>query len=234
MRLKLIVLAVEHHHAGFHESSASMYAILFASKSFTLAVLNTWCRRGAQHQVLSPQYPPGPCFDATRQRPTVVTHAAADQYDLEPPVTREQLEDPAHIGASTTVDKPLRVCMQFVASNDTLVLHICPEALGHRSPLAWHVAQDQGGELSLDTYLDLPVEQYNRLDPDMIRPLGGGTYALQVPRVQVQLYSLQFSDAPLSLPFHSAYAQDVPLRSNTESIVCRATPCYLQPHCLLA
>lgn len=87
-----------------------------------------------------------------RNASVVVMHAATGNYDLEAPVTREQLEDPAHIGASTTVERSVR---------------------------------DRGGDLSLDSYLNLPIEQYDRLDPTMIKPLGGGTYALQVPRVQL-------------------------------------------------
>jgi len=45
--------------------------------------------------------------------------------------------------------------------------------------------QDGGGAAGLDAYMRLPVEQYDRLDPDMIKPLGGANYALHVPRVQI-------------------------------------------------
>ena len=45
--------------------------------------------------------------------------------------------------------------------------------------------QDFGSDLSLESYMQLPVEQYYELDPTMIRPLGGKRFALQVPRVNV-------------------------------------------------
>ena len=45
--------------------------------------------------------------------------------------------------------------------------------------------QDFGNDLSLEAYMQLPVEQYYELDPAMIRPLGGTRFALQVPRVNV-------------------------------------------------
>ncbi len=47
--------------------------------------------------------------------------------------------------------------------------------------------QDFGSDLSLEAYMQLPVEQYYELDPAMIRPLGGKRFALQVPRVNVSL-----------------------------------------------
>ena len=45
--------------------------------------------------------------------------------------------------------------------------------------------QDFGSDLSLNTYMQLPVEQYYELDPTMIWPLGGKRFALKVPRVNV-------------------------------------------------
>lgn len=119
-----------------------------------LTASSSTSRVGSQQQWRVPQQVRrfGAANHAARKPQVFLTHATAGNYDLEPRITREQLEDPAHIGASTTVERPIR---------------------------------DRGGDLSLDAYLDLPVEQYNRLDPDMIRPLGGGTYALQVPRVQI-------------------------------------------------
>lgn len=45
--------------------------------------------------------------------------------------------------------------------------------------------QDFGSDLSLEAYMQLPVEQYYELDPAMIRPLGGKRFALQVPRVNL-------------------------------------------------
>ncbi|DBA67138.1 TPA: hypothetical protein ACH3X2_001461 [Trebouxia sp. C0005] len=45
--------------------------------------------------------------------------------------------------------------------------------------------QDFGNDLSLEAYMQLPVEQYYELDPAMIRPLGGKRFALQVPRVNL-------------------------------------------------
>lgn len=89
---------------------------------------------------------------ASPNHKTVATCAAAGNYQLEPPITRDQLNDPAHIGAAATVERPTR---------------------------------DRGGEASLDAYLNLPVSQYDRLDPDLIKPLGFGKYALKVPRVQL-------------------------------------------------
>lgn len=47
--------------------------------------------------------------------------------------------------------------------------------------------QDFGSDLSLEAYMQLPVEQYYELDPAMIRPLGGKRFALQVPRVNVSI-----------------------------------------------
>ena len=55
--------------------------------------------------------------------------------------------------------------------------------------------QDDGGAVSLNSYMQLPVSQYYELDPQMIRPLGGNRFALTVPRVEV---------GPLSL--HTCYA----------------------------
>ena len=46
--------------------------------------------------------------------------------------------------------------------------------------------QDSGGALSLTSYMELPVEQYYELDPQMIRPLGGNRFALTVPRTEVR------------------------------------------------
>ena len=48
-----------------------------------------------------------------------------------------------------------------------------------------HCLQDFGSDLSLNTYMQLPVEQYYELDPAMIWPLGGKRFALKVPRVNV-------------------------------------------------
>ncbi|KAL4430382.1 hypothetical protein ABPG77_002188 [Micractinium sp. CCAP 211/92] len=45
--------------------------------------------------------------------------------------------------------------------------------------------QDRGGPLALDTYMRLPTEQYNELDPSLILPLGKGAFLLKVPRVQL-------------------------------------------------
>lgn len=50
--------------------------------------------------------------------------------------------------------------------------------------------QDFGSELSIEAYMQLPVEQYYELDPAMIRPLGSNRFALQVPRVHVSVRSL--------------------------------------------
>ena len=47
--------------------------------------------------------------------------------------------------------------------------------------------QDFGSDLSLNTYMQLPVEQYYELDPAMIWPLGGKRFALKVPRVNVSI-----------------------------------------------
>lgn len=47
--------------------------------------------------------------------------------------------------------------------------------------------QDFGSDLSLDAYMQLPVEQYYELDPTMIWPLEGNRFALKVPRVNVSL-----------------------------------------------
>lgn len=45
--------------------------------------------------------------------------------------------------------------------------------------------RDEGGDLSLSSYMQLPVEQYYELDPKMIKPLGGRRFALCVPRVEL-------------------------------------------------
>ncbi|KAL3139843.1 hypothetical protein ABBQ38_004141 [Trebouxia sp. C0009 RCD-2024] len=45
--------------------------------------------------------------------------------------------------------------------------------------------QDFGSDLSLDAYMQLPVEQYYELDPTMIWPLEGNRFALKVPRVNL-------------------------------------------------
>ncbi len=70
-------------------------------------------------------------------------------------------------------------------------------ALLHERAVAFHHAkrcgcpppplqlQDRGGPLALDTYMRLPTEQYNELDPSLILPLGKGAFLLKVPRVQV-------------------------------------------------
>lgn len=47
------------------------------------------------------------------------------------------------------------------------------------------VQQDFGSDLSLNAYMQLPIEQYYELDPTMIWPLGGKRFALKVPRVNV-------------------------------------------------
>ena len=63
-----------------------------------------------------------------------------------------------------------------------LVHYECKHLMSH---LLVCCLQDFGSDLSLDTYMQLPVEQYYELDPTMIRPLGGKRFALQVPRVNV-------------------------------------------------
>lgn len=40
-------------------------------------------------------------------------------------------------------------------------------------------------DLTLDTYMRLPVEQYYELDPNMIKPLGSRQFLLAVPRIQL-------------------------------------------------
>jgi hypothetical protein len=115
----------------------------------------------------------------------VATCAAAGNYQLEPPITREQLNDPAHIGAAATVERPTRVRLMTAASvvsSRMMLLFLSHPVL----KAADVIAQDRGGEASLDAYLNLPVSQYDRLDPDLIKPLGFGKYALKVPRVQVR------------------------------------------------
>ncbi|EFN52028.1 hypothetical protein CHLNCDRAFT_54801 [Chlorella variabilis] len=42
---------------------------------------------------------------------------------------------------------------------------------------------DRGGAISLDKYMRLPPEQYNELDPAMIKALGGSSFLLKVPRM---------------------------------------------------
>ncbi|KAI3430696.1 hypothetical protein D9Q98_005285 [Chlorella vulgaris] len=42
---------------------------------------------------------------------------------------------------------------------------------------------DRGGEVSLEKYMLLPTDQYNELDPQMIKSLGGSTFLLKVPRL---------------------------------------------------
>ena len=42
---------------------------------------------------------------------------------------------------------------------------------------------DRGGAVSLDAYMRLPPEQYDELDPKMIKSLGGNRFRLNVPRV---------------------------------------------------
>ena len=59
------------------------------------------------------------------------------------------------------------------------------QKLADRSARIVVVTQDFGNDLSLEAYMQLPVEQYYELDPAMIRPLGGTRFALQVPRVNV-------------------------------------------------
>ena len=61
-------------------------------------------------------------------------------------------------------------------------------SLPTRSARAIVVMQDFGNDLSLEAYMQLPVEQYYELDPAMIRPLGGTRFALQVPRVNVSIF----------------------------------------------
>jgi hypothetical protein len=46
--------------------------------------------------------------------------------------------------------------------------------------------QDRGGLISLDQYTRLPPEQYNELDPAMIKALGGSSFLLKVPRLTVR------------------------------------------------
>ena len=65
------------------------------------------------------------------------------------------------------------------------------QKLADRSARIVVVTQDFGNDLSLEAYMQLPVEQYYELDPAMIRPLGGTRFALQVPRVNVGIL-LQF------------------------------------------
>lgn len=42
---------------------------------------------------------------------------------------------------------------------------------------------DYGGSISLASYMQLPAEQYDALDPTLIQPLGGNRFRLQVPRL---------------------------------------------------
>lgn len=46
--------------------------------------------------------------------------------------------------------------------------------------------QDHGSSLSLENYMQLPVEQYYELDPALIVPLHGNKFALMVPRIHVR------------------------------------------------
>lgn len=40
--------------------------------------------------------------------------------------------------------------------------------------------------MSLEKYMLLPTDQYNELDPQMIKSLGGSTFLLKVPRLTVR------------------------------------------------
>ena len=42
---------------------------------------------------------------------------------------------------------------------------------------------DRGGEFALNTYMQLPTDQYAELDPTMIQPLGGNKFRMSVPRL---------------------------------------------------
>lgn len=57
--------------------------------------------------------------------------------------------------------------------------------------------QDAGGDVSLDRYMRLPVEQYSELDPTIISPLEGKSFALRVPRIHV-------CPSPLPAPLFSS------------------------------
>jgi hypothetical protein len=53
-------------------------------------------------------------------------------------------------------------------------------------PLAGpHPAQDHGGPVPLDAYMRLPVREYSQLEPGMITALGGNTFLLKLPRIEV-------------------------------------------------
>lgn len=64
-------------------------------------------------------------------------------------------------------------------------MYFGPGRSAHQRARVIVVMQDFGNDLSLEAYMQLPVEQYYELDPAMIRPLGGKRFALQVPRVNV-------------------------------------------------
>ena len=54
--------------------------------------------------------------------------------------------------------------------------------------------QDYGGEVSLATYMTLPLEQYFVLDPNQIKFIDGNCFLLTVPRQEVLFFDLNGND----------------------------------------
>eukprot|EP00195_Chlamydomonas_chlamydogama_P016167 CAMPEP_0202894648 /NCGR_PEP_ID=MMETSP1392-20130828/4006_1 /ASSEMBLY_ACC=CAM_ASM_000868 /TAXON_ID=225041 /ORGANISM="Chlamydomonas chlamydogama, Strain SAG 11-48b" /LENGTH=274 /DNA_ID=CAMNT_0049579399 /DNA_START=174 /DNA_END=998 /DNA_ORIENTATION=+ len=88
----------------------------------------------------------------TKAQPASSTTGTAAGTSAGRPRTKDDLNDPAQIGATGTASTTV---------------------------------QDFGGDVSLSTYMMLPVEQYFVLDPNQIRFLQGTRFLLKVPRVEI-------------------------------------------------
>jgi hypothetical protein len=88
-----------------------------------------------------------------------------------------------------------------------------PAEIGARGTATASV-RELGGDLSVQTYMTLPVEQYYILDPSKVQFLEGNRFILSVPRLQLLGASLQ----PVI---------EVQVRSEPDAVVLEATDCKL-------
>ena len=124
-------------------------------------------------------------------RATAASASWRPDFSLDPPITREQLRDPAYIHGSASASSPVQVPGLEFQPAVLLCKHLrmWQRASDRCQGLVCDAVrlQDRHGDIGLDAYMRLPVQHYYELDPGLIKPLGGSAFALKVPRVSVSL-----------------------------------------------
>eukprot|EP00775_Hariotina_reticulata_P004128 gene4128-4374_t len=162
-----------------------------------------------------------PRSGTTRHRPPRIHTAHSStpascrrQVRIQCQATRPNATAAAATTATATIASPR------APSNDTSTLPLGhqlllkdPAEIGARGTATASI-RDMGGDLSIHTYMTLPVEQYYILDPSKVQFLAGNRFILSVPRLQLLGASLQ----PVI---------EVQVRSEPDAVVLEATDCKL-------